>query len=412
MPRNILIISQLFYPDTFGGSERVVYEQARRLVTRGHAVTVLVQRDRAALPVEEIVDGIRVVRYGNLGLRRFFGRSITDLRDLPAALKKVVDGFTPEVVLLHHPFPAAAYFKTKISAHFYSIYLFHASVYRELDFDRRHGSIARSWFGKILALPATPLLLWWVRRTERTALERTHKILVLSQFSRTLLGETYPSVVHKVVDLPGGVDLELFAPKPSARALRTHLHIPEDADLLLTVRRLVPRMGLSLLIDAVARARQENHRLVCVIGGSGPEEARLKAEVKKRKLDYAVRFAGRIPTNQLADYYGAADLYVLPTTAYEGLGLTTLEAMASGLPVAATPVGATPEILSAVTPELLAADASALAITEVIVRFFTLSPEERQGLKGRVRKYAEAHWNWDHSMDVLESIIEQTLSGS
>jgi glycosyltransferase involved in cell wall biosynthesis len=47
----------------------------------------------------------------------------------------------------------------------------------------------------------------------------------------------------------------------------------------------------------------------------------------------------------LADWYRAADLFVLPTTAYEGFGMATVEALASGTPAVGTAIGATPEVL-------------------------------------------------------------------
>ncbi len=411
MQRKILIISQLWYPDTFGGSERVAYEQARRLVERGNEVTVLVHRDRKELPAEGEMDGIRVIRYGRLGLRKLVGRSMIDLLDVPHALSTLLRSWTPDVVLLHHPFPAAGYFRSKYAKFFYTFYLFHASVYRELQLDRKHGGIARSFFGKIIGVVATPLILLVVRIVEGRALNRTHRIGVLSQFSKKILDDTYPKASHKVVELPGGVDLETFQPRPSARALRLHLGVPEDADVVLTVRRLVPRMGLSLLIDAIARAREEQPSLICVIGGTGPEEKKLKAEVRKRKMEYAVRFVGKIPANQLADYYGAADVYALPTIAYEGLGLTTLEAMASGLPVVAMPVGATPEVLTPVTPDLLAAAVTPQAFAETLVRYLKKTPEERRAVSQSVRTYVEQHYSWDRSVDALETQFDNLLAG-
>ncbi len=403
--KKLLIISQLYYPDTFGGSERVVAEHARLLVMRGHDVVVLVHRDRAELPAEETIDGVRVIRYGRPLLRKFIGRSMVDLLAVPKAFETLLSQWVPDAVILHHPFPAAGFFRSAYARAFPALYVFHASVYKELQLDRKFGGISRSIVGRIVGVLGAPLQLALVRSTEHRALLRADRIVTLSRFSLKLLAETYPDAAGKAEEIPGGVDLVTFAPRPSSRALRIPLGIPADADLVFTVRRLVPRMGLPMLIDACAIARRSNPKLLCLIGGSGPDEAALKAKVKKLKLENVVQFAGRIPATRLPDYYGAADLYVLPTIAYEGLGLTTLEALASGLPVVGTPVGATPEILAPIDPGYVADAATPEALARAMTAYLALPSAERGVRAQAVRRHAEQHYHWDASVDALEAVL-------
>lgn len=405
--KKILMISQLYFPDTFGGSERVVAEHARLLAARGHQVVVLVHRDRDELPAEETIDGVRVVRYSRPLLRKLIGKSFVDLLAVPKAFEALLTEWVPDAVVLHHPFPAAGYFRSAYSRAFSAVYVFHASVYKELQLDRKFGSISRSLLGKIIGVLGTPLQLAIVKANEHKALVRSERIVTLSRFSLKLLAETYPDVAGKAQEIPGGVDLVTFAPRPSRRALRIHLGIPEDADLILSVRRLVPRMGLPLLIDACIAARQKYPKLVCLIGGSGPDEAKLKNVVRQKKAEHIVHLIGSIPVGQLSDYYGAADLYVLPTIAYEGLGLTTLEALASGLPVVGTPVGATPEILLPINPAYVADAADADALARAITAFLALPEAERVTRRAAVRRYAEEHWPWERSVEALESVIAE-----
>lgn len=403
--KKILIISQLYFPDTFGGSERVVAEHARLLAARGHQIVVLVHRDRAELPAEEMIDGVRVIRYGRPLLRKLIGKSFVDLLAVPKAFEALLAEWVPDAVVLHHPFPAAGYFRSAYSRAFPAVYLFHASVYKELQLDRKFGSISRSLLGKIVGILGTPLQLAIVKATEHKALARSARILTLSRFSLKLLGETYPAVAGKSQEIPGGVDLVAFSPRPSRRALRIHLGIPEDADLILSVRRLVPRMGLPLLIDACIAASQKHPKLVCLIGGSGPDEAKLKSVIRQKKAEHVVRLVGSIPIGRLADYYGAADLYVLPTIAYEGLGLTTLEALASGLPVVGTPVGATPEILAPIHAAYVADAADAASLARAMTAFLALPEAERVTRRAAVRRHAEEHYSWERSIEALESVL-------
>lgn len=405
--KKILIISQLYFPDTFGGSERVVAEHARLLAARGHQVVVLVHRDRADLPAEETIDGVRVIRYGRPLLRKLIGKSFVDLLAVPKAFEALLTEWLPDAVILHHPFPGAGYFRSAYSRAFPAVYLFHASVYKELQLDRKFGSISRSLLGKIIGIFGAPLQLAITKANEHRALSRSERILTLSRFSVQLLGETYPDVAGKAQEIPGGVDLVAFAPRPSRRALRIHLGIPEDADVIFSVRRLVPRMGLPLLIDACIAARQKNPKLICLIGGSGPDEAKLKNLIRQKKAEHVVRLIGSIPVGRLADFYGAADLYVLPTIAYEGLGLTTLEALASGLPVVGTPVGATPEILGPINPAYVADAVDTASLARAMSAFLALPEAERVNRRTAVRRYAEEHWRWERSVEALEAVLAQ-----
>ena len=101
--------------------------------------------------------------------------------------------------------------------------------------------------------------------------------------------------------------------------------------------------------------------ILAVVGGhAGRSLRRLASELG---LSENVRFTGRVADDVLKDWYRAADLFVLPTVAYEGFGMATAEALASGTPVIGTPVGATPELLEPLDPRLVApgTDPEALA---------------------------------------------------
>ncbi len=85
----------------------------------------------------------------------------------------------------------------------------------------------------------------------------------------------------------------------------------------------------------------------------------VEAEVARLGLGDAVTLTGRIDDNALVRHYQAADLFALPTQAYEGFGMVTLEALACGTPVVGTPVGATPEIpVAPLDPALVSRDAA------------------------------------------------------
>jgi glycosyltransferase involved in cell wall biosynthesis len=403
----ILTVSQLFYPDTVGGSERVLYEQSRGLVERGHQVTVLVQRARRELADEEIIDGIRVLRYGHPGKRFWLGASLTDLTAGVAAARRLLRESAFDVAVLHHPSPAHAFFKAAGNHVPPALYVFHASVYRELLHQKkeRKRPVTQSVFGSMIGAVATPLLLRRIRDMERGAIARSQRVVVLSDFSKQVVQETYHVPDQAIIKIPGGVDLETYRPHPSVRSLRQQLHLPDDRKIFLTIRRLVPRMGIEELLYAAAELFRSATQFHLYIGGTGPERERLQTLTKKLGIQRFVTFLGFVKPRELPDYYAAADLFVLPTVAFEGFGIATLEALASGTPVLGTPVGASPEIIRPLDPRLLTRDASASGIAEGMRTFLAMSPQERETLRRSARALVETTYPWSRSLDLLENTL-------
>jgi glycosyltransferase involved in cell wall biosynthesis len=120
----------------------------------------------------------------------------------------------------------------------------------------------------------------------------------------------------------------------------------------LVVSRLAPEKGIEVAIAACAAAG-----LTLVIAGDGPQRAQLEA----RAAGTATRFAGRVDAAELARLRSQAGLALVPSHAAETFGLAAAEAMAAGVPVAGSAVGALPELCG---PDGLVApgDAAALAL--------------------------------------------------
>lgn len=398
---NILIVTQLFYPDTVGGSERVVFEQGREFVARGHRVVVVTPRVRSSLPVRENISGMEVRRYGSSFITKLVGQSLSDLWHGKKFIRRLLASEKFDAAILHHPYPAAAFFKSQIQDSKFkiqSVYVFHASVWRELVLDRKYGGIHHSVIGRLFGFVTEPLFLLRTKRVEASVLKRATKIVVLSEFSRRILSETFGQAGERAIKIPGGVDLDVYRPHPNPAALRDRLGLPRGVPIALTVRRLVPRMGLVSLVRAWTSVLRAVPNALLLIGGEGPEAARVRAEIKKHGLDANVRLLGFIPIKDLADFYAAADVYVLPTIAFEGFGLTVLESLASGTPVVGTPAGAIPELLEPFDPSLLAREVSETALADALIAFFQRG--DMPDLRHRARTYAET-FPWSSSTDAL-----------
>jgi phosphatidylinositol alpha-1,6-mannosyltransferase len=149
--------------------------------------------------------------------------------------------------------------------------------------------------------------------------------------------------------VPPGVDTDRFTPlDPAARlAARRHFGLPEDAELIVGISRLVPRKGFDTAIRAAALLRRSRPGLVLAIAGGGRDENRLRRLAAS--MDAPVRFLGRVSHDELPLLYGCADVYAMlcrnrwAGLEQEGFGIVFLEAAACAVPQVAGDSGGAAE---------------------------------------------------------------------
>jgi glycosyltransferase involved in cell wall biosynthesis len=128
----------------------------------------------------------------------------------------------------------------------------------------------------------------------------------------------------------------------AVEAARRKFDLPEG--FLLFVGASEPRKNLPRLIDALAVIHERYAKIPLVLAGrAGADQAVLLDRIRSRGLERWVRRLGYLPDPDIRDLYHAASVLVFPSYC-EGFGLPLLEAMACGLPVAASGVSALPEI--------------------------------------------------------------------
>ncbi|MDP3244875.1 MAG: glycosyltransferase family 4 protein [bacterium] len=403
---NIIVLTQHWYPDTFGGSEHVAAEQARRLAERGHQVTVLTHYEQGYLPPEEtenIKNGrLRIVRYGRPEQFAKWGMSLTDLRVVPALVRKLNKTEKFDAAILHHPFPAFGFFlaKTKIPA----LYVFHASTAREAEVEGLRRKFSGAW--KIFAPFFTRGFIAVTRFVEKSVLKKARRIVLFSDYSSRILQESYPQPKDKVVKIGIGINSVLFTPPSDKKTAKEKLGLNAERPLILTVRRLTARMGLRELLYAAEIVKRYFAKVNFLVAGEGPLKETLVNEIGQLNLQGTVSFVGKVPLNDLPLYYQAADAFILPTAAFEGLGMATLEALASGLPVIGTPIGATPEILNKLSPALITKSAKAEDLAQGVMDFLRYSEEEKESLSQKARQLAVNDYDWNKAVEELEAIIK------
>ncbi|MGW5360201.1 glycosyltransferase family 4 protein [Actinopolymorpha pittospori] len=181
-------------------------------------------------------------------------------------------------------------------------------------------------------------------------------------FRRVLL-DRFRIPAERVALVHPGVDTASFTPQDKQTA-RAALGLPADAFVVGSLRRLVHRMGLDVLLRAAVGHRD----VVVAIAGAGPQDADLRRLADDLGIAHRVRFLGRLDQPRVPTFYSALDCSVIPSRALEGFGLVALEAMSCGTPVIASDVGGLPEALGPFAPEWVFPAGDTAALLRLIER--------------------------------------------
>ena len=401
-PLTLAMVTGDFYPDAYGGVHRVVYEVSKRLAQRGHTVHVVTRQVSPELPLRERLEGMEVWRFPvrDRTLVQFHATEILGAR---RTLAEVAAEGQIDVVNVHEVLPAVGAVLPRRAP---VVWTLHAPWGEEwLDaflHQRQHqaGPLARL---------AARLFAGYIERLERFTVRRSELALVLSEFIKGKLIETHRFPEERIRVVGGGVDLERFSPVDDRAALKRALGVGAGEWLVLTVRRLAPRMGVEALIEAACLLRRKRQDFRLVVVGDGVMRPQIEAAVERLDCGEFVKLAGRVPDDELPDYYRAADLFVLPTRFIEGFGMVTPESLASGTPVLGTPVGGTVELLRRFDPECLFADTRAETMAAKIDAFLSgdrLTAE----LRHRCRTFAAEQFDWACVVDRHEAAYGEAIA--
>ena len=303
-----------------GGAEMMVLHLARELSRAGHPVRVVSlhgdDTDVAGLMRRAGVDVVALNKAGGPDPR-------TVLR-----LRAQMRDFSPAVVHTHLPvleyvLPAVRLYGRRVKV----IHTVH-NIARE---ETRH---------RVL------------REVNRRAFSHGVVPVALNEEVRSSICREYALPASAVPVVGNGIDLDAFR-GPQRRG-------PRGAGArLLCVARLAPAKNHALLLRTVARLRESGRDVSLTLVGDGPLRGALEERARELGISERVRFAGR--RTDTAAFYRDCDLFVLLSD-YEGMPMSIIEAMASGLPVVATRAGGVAELVDdGVNGALVEADAAAAA---------------------------------------------------
>lgn len=365
MPKN-LFITTIFPPST-GGIELCLHNIIKKL-PKGEAV-VLTQQARAS----EIFDKAQDYQIFRTRLESFYFRPKWLLS--PVSVLKIVRKARPELIQASHGF--ASYFSAWCLKKFFGIPYFVWAY--GLD---------------ILSMRKSALMRFLVKMIYKDAeagianSNFTKKEMVKAGIDREKVFVVYP-----------GVDSKKFSPRPVPKAIYKKYNLPADRKILLSVSRLVARKGFDLVIQALPQILEKFPNAVYVLGGRGPDEARLKSLVSRAsgKVQSAVRFIGFVDEQDLPDLYSSAEIFLMPSRQInedvEGFGMVFLEANACLCPVIGGKSGGIAEAIADGETGFLVNPKDPADLAEKVNALLS-DPElaKKMGERGRQRVVNEFGW--------------------
>lgn len=203
---------------------------------------------------------------------------------------------------------------------------------------------------------------------------------------------------EKITVLRNGVDATLFAPGDRVR-LRRELEITRPA--MVAVGNLVESKGQDIAIRSLVVLDD----MELLIVGAGPDQAKFAALADSLGVSDRVRFVGRVPHEELARYFNAADISVLASQR-EGWPNVLLESLACGTPVVASNVGGVPEIITTPTVGRIMEQRTPEALADA-VRDLT----SRETAHDDIRAYAE-EFGWEETARAQSALYADVVAAA
>lgn len=231
------------------------------------------------------------------------------------------------------------------------------------------------------------------------ALNRSRQVVAVSQALADRLAELGVDPARTTV-LYNGVDPVRFHPVSRGEARRA-LGFGDDEQVILYVGNVLASKGCMDLLEAFGRLRGRVPGLTLVYVGAGPLVRELAARAASMGVTERVRFAGRLAHEQIVQWFGAADVFCLPSHA-EGVPNVVLESMACGTPVVSTLVGGIPEVLPDFAGLMVPAQDPAALEEALFTALHTDWDAER------IVEHARS-FDWDKNVTRLRELIEQAV---
>jgi rhamnosyl/mannosyltransferase len=295
----IIHIYKDYYP-IIGGIENYVRTLAEYQSSKGYDVTVLATSPSRKTSIETI-NGVRVVKTGRIAKISSTPISFSLLRWIKRS--------DADITHLHFPYPVGEFAHLFLGRSSHTVITYHSDIVKQ----------------QLLLLFYRPFLIKVLKKADRI-IATSPQYVDTSPFLKI--------VRKKCIVVPLGIDTSRFGACSEVMSMKIRERYNNNR-IVLFVGRLRYFKGLNYLIDAM----KSIHAVLLIIG-TGPESDTLKAKAGEGSLVNRIFFLGDISDDNLASYYQACDVFVLPSShRSEAFGTVLIEAMASGRAVVSTELG-------------------------------------------------------------------------
>ncbi|MEU5552277.1 glycosyltransferase family 4 protein [Micromonospora sp. NPDC047793] len=328
--QRVLILSWEYPPVLVGGLGRHVHALSVALAAAGHQVTV-VTRHADGAPLEEHIDGVRVVRAAEdpvtfpLATGSLLAWTMAFNHTLTRAALRAADTGDYDVVHAHDWLVAHTAITVAEHLDLPLVTTIHAT-----EAGRHQG-----WLPEEMNRTIHGVEHWLSNASTR--------LIACSGYMRDQVTTLFDVPAGHVDVVPNGVDDRAWRARPRAVAT-ARARFAGDGPLIGYAGRLVYEKGVQHLVDAVPELREQHPGLRVLIAGDGPYRGELEDRIGQLGLGGTVRFAGFLDNTQLPAMLGATDATVVPSL-YEPFGMVALEAAAAGAPLAVARTGGLAEIV-------------------------------------------------------------------
>jgi glycosyltransferase involved in cell wall biosynthesis len=333
----ICIFTETYYP-VVGGGETQARLLADGLIANGHSVVILTRRSDGSLKKHEQYGAVNVYRLPPIG-----GGQLKKWGLLFSSLPMLIRLRNQYDLIFVSGYRIIGLPAVMIGKLFRKRVVLKADSQGEMSGEFFEGGLRK--FGT--SRSSLPFKLFLAFRN--AILRKADSFSAISpEIALELTASRVPA--NKICLIPNSVDTTRFVPVESAQksTLRKRLNLPQNATIAVYTGRLVSYKGLPLLLKVWNELRHKHANAILVLAGSGGLdihncEAELREYVKSTGLEKYILFLGAV--QNVPEYLQAADLFAFPTE-NDAFPSSIVEAMACGLPIVTTPVGAIKTIIA------------------------------------------------------------------
>ncbi len=250
---------------------------------------------------------------------------------------------------------------------------------------------------------------WFLRIFEERMLERSNRIIAVSDFTRRELLQYYKVKENKIRVIHNGVDVEKFQPAHDKRKAKEALGFNPNDIAVLSVGRLYARKGLFTLIESMPLVAKKFKNVKFIIAGKGlsNEFKKLVSYATKLGVKDNIVFTGYFPDKKLPQLYQAADIFAF-STFYENLPFAVLEALSTGLPVVTTNVGGIPEMIESGRNGFLVQPSNARELADRVL-YYLEHPSAASEMAFLARKTILERFDWRLIVKKVLKVYDEVL---